>query len=188
MMEGCMKKVVVALVVVFALCCSLYAADPDLITYSDLRQDGKIKAFIDEYLDGTPVEVYVREVDDISNILFFSYDNDYGQKQEAVIIYYSDGSYGGVDCSEFSATMFYSSTAIVPEQSIPDALFKVNVINQSSLESEGIGTIYIDEEGYICSVFNVYLDGVTNMGEFLFWNFWDFEYYSQRMAAYVIKE
>jgi len=179
-------KRVITLVVVFTLCCALYAYDPDLITYSDLKQDGKIKAFIDEYLDGTSVEVYVREVDDILNILFFTYENEYSNKQEAVIIYYTDGSCGGLDCSDFRAEMFYFSNVTVPENNIPDALVKINSINQSSLETGNIGTLFIDEEGCVCSLFNVYLDGVTNMGEFLFWNYWDFEYYAQRMAEYVV--
>jgi hypothetical protein len=117
--------------------------------------------------------------------LFFNYDNDFGQKQEAVIIYYDDGSYAGIDCSEFTATMFCFSNVTVPQENIPQALVRINSINQSSLDTESIGTLYIDEEGNICSAFNVYLDGVTNMGEFLFWNYWDFEYYSKRMAEYV---
>ena len=180
------KKVIVTLVVVFAVCCALYASDSDLILYSDLRQDGKIKAFIDEYMDGTPLDVFIREVDDVSDILFFSYENDYGAEQEAVIIYYEDGSFGGIDCSDFMATMHYSSKTTVPEKSIPDVLVRINEVNRLALDTESIGTLYIDEEGYICSIFNVFLDGVTNAGEFLFWNYWDFEYNAMMMADYVM--
>ncbi len=101
------------------------------------------------------------------------------------MFYYADGSIGGIDCSDFTATMLYSSKTAVPEKSIPDALVRINSVNQLGFEAKSIGTVYIDEEGYICSVFNVYLDGVTNAGEFLFWNYWDFEYNSKIMADYV---
>lgn len=180
-----MKKIIITIAVVFAVCCALFASDPEVISYSDLKPDGKIKAFIDEYTDGTPVEVYVSEVDYVSEIVFFNYKNDYGETQETVIIVYDDGSVGGIDCSDYSVTMHYMSMLTVPEEDMPDVLMTINMINRYATDTMNTGTLYVDEDGYLSSVFNIYLDGVTDMAWFLFWNYWDFEYSSRTMIDYI---
>ena len=167
-------------VLIMVLCALPFAFSSERIPYEKVNNDW-VTAFIEEYTGHIPPDEYANEVDYLDEI-YFEYDveNDCYR----TMIRYSDGNLCVLEFMYMQVTMYYVDMLQIPSEMTADALEVMNYCQNRDYRY-ALGTVILD--GNTLGVKYITLaDGVTNFGEWLFWNFYVFESYSRNIVDEIM--
>jgi len=159
--------IVLAVATVFVLCAA--GKEVQLSEISDER----VHLFMDEYAGDFDPDEFVGLVDTVDDI-FFSYDDEFDEY--SVYIVYPDGNMSWLEFRYSQLNMYYVDRTFIPQEKRADALEIINLINSEDYQL-GMG-ILVMEDGFLGCRYIVLDDGVTDAGQWAFWNFYCFESYA----------
>ena len=135
--------------------------------------DDRVTGFIEKYTEGTPLDEYV-EIVDIVDGIFFEYDDE--NEYYTAYILYSDGNMAILEFLTYQINMYYLEQITIPVGMKAKALEIMNEC-QSRDYNSALGTVVLDD-GIIGARHIILSDGVSDYGEWAYWNFINFEAYS----------
>lgn len=174
------RKLIAVLLVAVAAVLSLSAEEMEV--FLNEIKDERVGLFIDEYAGGFDVDEYVELVDTVSDI-FFSYDKD--NDYYSVYIEYPGGNMACIEFLYNELYMYYVDITEIPESSRSRALELVNEVNSDDYLL-ALGTVFLDGN-YLGCRHIVVDDGVSDAGQWAFWNFYMFESYAQNSTSGIIR-
>ena len=174
-----MKRLLVFVLVfasaAFALCAKTLVSESEI-------DDERVLLFMEEYAGGFSTDEYVSLVDTVSDI-FFSYDDEYGEY--TVYIVYPEGTMAWIVFLPYQINMSYVDSVEIPQDKRGSALELINKANSDDYDL-ALGTLFMDD-GFLCSKYITLDDGVTDFGEWSFWNFCTFESYSMNATTAILQ-
>jgi len=172
------KKVSVS--ILLALCVFATAFATADVSFEEITDD-RVIGFVKEYTEGTPLDEYVEMVDIVDGI-FFEYDDE--NESYSVRILYPDGNMAIIGFLPYQVNMYYIDQIRIPTKMKAKALEIMNECQSRDYDS-ALGTVLLDDD--IIGARHIILsDGVSDYGEWAYWNFIYFESYSRNTIDEVL--
>lgn len=192
-----MKKLLTVLLIFAFVLTAVFAAGAESVSDSnsdskssekvipyDKVTDKRVIDFISMYAGGFSPDEYVKQVDTLDEIGF-----TYNSKNDVHSVYfeYSNFDEAILDFYPNELEMYYYCCEPVPSSKRAEALEAINKYN-SYIDYYVMGTVFLDDEGYICLKHNVFDDGVTDYMQWSYWNFYAFESFAGNVVDWILSD
>ncbi len=192
-----MKKLLTVLLIFAFVLTAVFAAGAESVSDSnsdskssekvipyDKVTDERVINFISMYAGGFSPDEYVKQVDTLDEIGF-----TYNSKNDVHSVYfeYSNFDEAILDFYPNELEMYYYCCEPVPSSKRTEALEAINKYN-SYIDYYVMGTVFLDDEGYICLKHIVFDDGVTDYMQWSYWNFYAFESFAGNVVDWILSD
>lgn len=174
-----MYRKITAILIIF-LCALTSTFASDYIPYEKV-EDERVKAFIEEYTEQTPLDEFVSLMAFVDGI-YFEYDEE--DNYYSVIIQYSDGNLCQIDFLYMQINMYYVDIQQIPSEMKSRALEVMNDCQARDYQY-ALGAIILDGNT-MGARYIILEDGISDFGEWLFWHFYIFESYSRNLVDEIM--
>lgn len=161
---------------IIMICVLPLAFASDIIPYEEVKNDWVI-AFMEKYTENIPPDEFVMMVDYLDEI-WFEYDKE--NDVYSTMIRYSDGNLCVLEFLYMQVNMLYVDMIDIPSEMKADVLEVINYCQNRDYRY-ALGTVILDENTLGVKYITL-ADGVTDIGEWLFWHFYVFESYSRNIV------